>query len=649
MTSEKVDAGGGSYLLEKSYAYDAAGHPISETNADGSVTYSYDDVYNLTGVTDRQSQTYSYTYDGEGKLQSASTAGKNLTFIYNTRGMLEQSTDAGGVGESFIYDDAGNLASRTDSAGGQVFTTSYVHTPRNQVKEVNGPHGLSTYAYDAAGRLSQKNYSDGISTTYAYDAAGRLTLQESIKGGQTVQSFAQSFDPAGNLTQVTEAGLGALTYEYDPLNRLTSETIPSYGNISYGYDRTGNRTSYFGPERYGNYAYNAANQLTEAYENEQQLLYSYDAAGSLTRKADPANTTTYTYDGLGRMSRATTPTDTVDYSYDALGRKDSRTHQGNTIYNHFLAKTDLIDYKTDSSGVLNTEVVRGPDGMVNYTVHTGQGPVTAFEHFSPHGDTVLVTSENGDTRAIARYDSFGNALTGGGLANGYTGKWQREKDGRTGLIDMGVRDYDPAQGRFMGPDPLKGNGANPQDRNRYPYAFNNPLRYLDLDGMEEESFWDHLNPFDDDEEGENSSEDGADPNSLIPTGDEFVQAIDDPMSQPEGIVGAGFDLAQGQMEMLINNDKGHSLYYHCKANYEATNRGYSGRQTSRILSWLKEEAYDDLKHRNDSEVERESHLKDKERDYRVNERARNSCMEGQGLEEACPYIPDNEFQMLVGV
>jgi RHS repeat-associated protein len=276
--------------------------------------------------------------------------------------------------------------------------------------------------------------------------------------------------------------------------------IPAYGVVSYDYDRTGNRTSYFGPERYGNYAYNAANQLTEAYENEQQLLYSYDAAGNLTQKSDPINTTTYAYDGLGRMSRATTPTDTVDYSYDALGRKDSRTHNGNTLYHHYLAKTDLIDYKTDSSGGLNTEVVRGPDGMVNYTVHTAQGPVTAFEHFSPHGDTVLVTSENGDTRAIARYDSFGNALTGGGLANGYTGKWQREKDGRTGLIDMGVRDYDPQQGRFIQVDPLEGSVTSPQQRNRYQYVQNNPLVRYDLDGRLD------LNPFNNDEEEEEDDE-----------------------------------------------------------------------------------------------------------------------------------------------
>ena len=48
---------------------------------------------------------------------------------------------------------------------------------------------------------------------------------------------------------------------------------------------------------------------------------------------------------------------------------------------------------------------------------------------------------------------------------------------------MGVREYDPALGRFVSADPLKGNYTEPQTRNRYQYAANNPHVKFDLSGL----------------------------------------------------------------------------------------------------------------------------------------------------------------------
>lgn len=46
-----------------------------------------------------------------------------------------------------------------------------------------------------------------------------------------------------------------------------------------------------------------------------------------------------------------------------------------------------------------------------------------------------------------------------------------------------MRDYDPALGRFVSTDPLKGDMTDPQRRNRYGYALNNPLTVYDLSGL----------------------------------------------------------------------------------------------------------------------------------------------------------------------
>ncbi len=61
-----------------------------------------------------------------------------------------------------------------------------------------------------------------------------------IKYAQSLNSFAQSYDAAGNITGLTENGTLSTSYGYDQLNRLTSENISGYGNISYSYDATGN-------------------------------------------------------------------------------------------------------------------------------------------------------------------------------------------------------------------------------------------------------------------------------------------------------------------------------------------------------------------------------------------------------------------------
>jgi RHS repeat-associated protein len=61
----------------------------------------------------------------------------------------------------------------------------------------------------------------------------------------------------------------------------------------------------------------------------------------------------------------------------------------------------------------------------------------------------------------------------------YTGqRW----DGGLGLYDYRARYYDPALGRFIQPDPLVPDPANPQSLNRYAYVLNNPMRYTDPSG-----------------------------------------------------------------------------------------------------------------------------------------------------------------------
>ncbi|RNC63252.1 RHS repeat domain-containing protein, partial [Proteiniphilum sp. X52] len=65
------------------------------------------------------------------------------------------------------------------------------------------------------------------------------------------------------------------------------------------------------------------------------------------------------------------------------------------------------------------------------------------------------------------------------FGRGYTG---HEHLPWFGVINMNARLYDPALGRFLSPDPHVQNPFMTQHYNRYTYAMNNPLVYIDQDG-----------------------------------------------------------------------------------------------------------------------------------------------------------------------
>jgi RHS repeat-associated protein len=98
----------------------------------------------------------------------------------------------------------------------------------------------------------------------------------------------------------------------------------------------------------------------------------------------------------------------------------------------------------------------------------------------------VVTDQN--QQVIARHDflPFGeewNTPTNAKEKKLFTG---HERDADTGLDYFGARYYRPQVGRFTTVDPLGASAkvANPQSFNRYAYALNNPLRYIDPDGMD---------------------------------------------------------------------------------------------------------------------------------------------------------------------
>jgi len=111
------------------------------------------------------------------------------------------------------------------------------------------------------------------------------------------------------------------------------------------------------------------------------------------------------------------------------------------------------------------------------------------------GSTRVVTDSSGAVKKRYDYLPFGeeiassiggrSSVTGYALDDLIRQKFTlKERDNESGLDYFLARYYSSAQGRFTSVDPARESAdpRNPQSWNRYDYAFNNPLKYVDLNG-----------------------------------------------------------------------------------------------------------------------------------------------------------------------
>ncbi len=117
--------------------------------------------------------------------------------------------------------------------------------------------------------------------------------------------------------------------------------------------------------------------------------------------------------------------------------------------------------------------------------------VTTYHLHSDHlGSVRRITDENGKVIESRDYLPFGRQVATDPDGEpettlGFTGH-ERDDHG-SGAIDdwdyMHARYYSPWLGRFGSVDPVLGSMTAPQSWNRYSYAINNPLRFVDPTGM----------------------------------------------------------------------------------------------------------------------------------------------------------------------
>ena len=414
------------------YTYACSSNLLDATRGIEKVTYGYDGSLLITDTrTGLINQTIGYSFNNDFRLSS-------LTY--------------GGATQALAFDNDGLLT------GAGAFTITR-----------NAQNGLPITVSDGA-----------LTTSRTFSGYGELDGSAYIVGGANKYSYTLTRDLTGRITQKVETLEGVTDtydYGYDTNGRLIEVKKNSVIIETYTYDANGNRQTETNTLRSINRSYTVSAEdhvITAGTE-----AYQFNADGFLTNKTTPAGTMTTTYSSRGELLSATIPNAiTITYDHDPMGRRITKRVNG-TITEKYLWKdaiTLLAVYDASDNLIMRFNYADGrlPVSMI----YNGSTYYLAYDQV---GSLRTVTDTSGTIVKKIDYDSFGSIISDTnptmkvpfGFASGL-------HDRDTNLVRFGVRDYDPAIGRWTAKDPIDFAGG---DTNLYGYVLNDPVNLFDPFGL----------------------------------------------------------------------------------------------------------------------------------------------------------------------
>lgn len=439
-----------------------------------------------------------------GKVSSTigTTAQWNQGLSYDELGRLSNLSEHQGssmttqtYAQGYTYDRYGNRRQSANTTLGLLAVSdSEINSSRNRLIET----GSTATTYDAAGDVTRDLKFRGMD--YTYDANGRMTTAERTDDTGTESSV---YDGSGRRVRTSANGV-TRTMVYDTLGQLVAEYLGSSGatlereNIYRGgvllavYEGGGSckTISAFVTQFYQGVLHRAPSTgelnagvtaLTQAQsQGQSQLIAAAQKLGS-----DLFALSEYTNTNAGQF---------VDDLYWSYLQRTPDT-SGHNFW------TDQITvYGSTWANVRHAFEVSGEfQELIGTLCTTTSSTSASLKYLLPdvQGTTRTVMNNNGSSSVVlARHDylPFGEELWAGiglrtatqtyGSTDAIRQKYGMvERDQATGLDHSTWRAYESTSGRWTSPDPLRGKVENPQSFNSYAYVLNDPVNFIDPNGL----------------------------------------------------------------------------------------------------------------------------------------------------------------------
>ena len=431
----------------------------------------------------------SLNYDNLGRLSQSTgtTPTPAIAYVNNTALATLAYAPTGAItGQSWSFPIGQKSITETNvlSQSGRVLQNTLTdNAPNSATSTASSTSYVSTYGYDAAGRLTAATVPDNT-LTYSYQNTGGCGVNTSagMDGNRTGYSNTTTGGTKASTTAVT------VSYCYDNADRLTADTVtgaptgasPLLAN---------NLVSAAGSGAAGSGAAGSGQNLVyDAHGNTTLLAdqtMSYDQAGrhlSTTTTGAGGATITYIRDVSDQIVSMTTTmttknvaSTTVHYSFGA-GMQFTFNNSNTTVQEQTISLPGgVTDSIRNTTAVWSYPNLHGDNiTTANKTGTRASGPVAVYD---PFGDPINLTT--GQIGTLTANNQTMKNTTTPGAAYGWEGTHlkQTQQTADIATIEMGARQYIPLLGRFLTTDPVAGGNVND-----YVYQ-NDPINNTDIIGM----------------------------------------------------------------------------------------------------------------------------------------------------------------------
>lgn len=486
------------------YERDAAGRITCVEDALGNRTqYTYSGSGHITSMLDADGNLTRYDHYPDGSQKQILFAdGKSIQMRYNSLRQLTEMEDWLGI-TRIKRDTAGNIISLEEPFGdclkmqwsrrgectGMEYPdgaeAGYTFNAASQLTEFTQGDSCVKYSYYDNGLLKEKQFPGGRYSRFQYDKLGQIIELSHGDAEGILSERTFSYDRTGRRTAAVLRGrmegenAGSYNYQYTPAGCL--EAVVKDGQMiqHFSYDAFGNRRYMDEQGKVIRYEYNELNQLVSCDEGSRHYKYLYDRRGNMTEEfCNGQSVRRFKFGALNRLEEIQDPKNRQTFGYNGFGgRAEAYCYNSE---NQLLEKVRYFNHPGREYNNLMSSV-RGQE-RTDYFWDKG----LIKEAYGEKGrffwlDERLTPVGNFEEEVFSPMDIFGgNTGTAGRDNFGFTGYRAERSDG---ILFAQQREYMPAYGRFISPDPMQGNIWRPMTLNAYLYCMSDPVNYVDYSGM----------------------------------------------------------------------------------------------------------------------------------------------------------------------